>query len=227
MSTITLRDGIVFDLAKHFPETNKPVSVSCTGGMDSTLLLYLVLQMYGPQNVHVCTGVIHGRRQWEAVNAETIALSLGAVHIHKHDDDYTAMGPEEQIRLLRHVYHTYNTCNHYIGEGLNWFSANHTTSEIEERSRLNNNIFVPFIRDQLQKKHVIDMYYQLGIEHLLAQTHSCTTQATTHCGACYCCYERVKGFDDLGLIDTAGTYGRDWNEIVQRTKDQSLVRKNW
>ncbi len=226
MSSITLQDGTIFSLTEHFPETSLPVSVSCSGGIESSLLLHLLLQIYGTNNVHVCTGIIQGRRTWESTNAVRIAEAIGATHIHTFDDNFIAMNPEEQIRMTAKVRQDHSTGNHYIGEALSWYSANHTSEDREERSRINRSVFVPFVRAKLTKRHVIDLYYQLGIENLLQYTHSCTNYGEQHCGDCYCCYERVRGFHELGLRDTV-TYGESWETIVAGLEDPMRIKKNW
>lgn len=226
MSSITLRDGTVFNLAEHFPDTTTPVSVACSGGIESSILLYLLLQIYGASNVHVCTGVMQGRRSWESTNAVRIAQAFGATNIHAVSDNFTVMNPEEQIRMLAKIRQDYSTGNHYIGEALSWYSANHTTAEVEQRSRTNRGIFVPFIKAGLTKRHTIDLYYQLGIEEYLPQTYSCTAFDTEHCGTCYCCNERVRGFNELGLIDSV-TYGQSWETMVAGLNDPGKIKKNW
>ena len=226
MSSITLRDGTVFNLTEHFPDTSSPVSVACSGGIESTLLLYLLLQVYGANDVHVCTGVVRGRRNWESTNAVRVAQALGATHIHPVTDNFTTMNPDEQMRMLAKVRQDHSTGNHYIGEALTWYSVNDTSLEAEQRGRLNRGLFLPFIKARLTKRHVIDFYFQLGIESRLAQTHSCTTRGDQHCGICYCCNERVRGFHELGLIDSV-TYGESWETIVAGLDNPSIIKKNW
>lgn len=226
MSIITLTDGTIFDLTENFPSVTAPVSVSCSGGIESTLLLYLLLQMYGAREVHVCTGVIPGRRSWESENAVRVAQLLGATNIHRIEDNFTVMSPEEQINLIANVRQNYSTGNHYIGEALTWYSANSTDAEREARSRVNRGIMIPFIRARLTKRHVIDLYVQLGIQHLLGETYSCTVKGDIHCGQCYCCHERVRGFNELGMVDTV-PYERPWDTMVSRLNMPELIKKNW
>ena len=53
----------------------------------------------------------------------------------------------------------------------------------------------------LEKSHIVDIYYQLGIEHVLSFTHSCDQHETVACGSCNGCRERQWGFEQLGKSD--------------------------
>lgn len=227
MAIITLQNNKTLDLAVHFPEIDKPVSVACSGGIESTVILHLLLQMYGPDNVHVCTGVIRGRRDWESVNAVRIAQSLGATHIHSIDDNFSVMYPIEQMRLRDTIRNQFSTGNHYIGESLMYYAANHTSVQQEQLTRNNSQRnFLPFIAAQFTKRDVIDLSIQLEIGEILGQTHSCTSQGDTHCGQCYCCLERVRGFNEMGMVDSA-PYDISWQSIVERLETPALIKKNW
>lgn len=227
MAVITLQNNKIFDLSAHFPETESPVSIACSGGVESTVLLYLLLQMYGPNNVYVGTGVIHGRRDWESVNAVRIAQQLGAVHVHSIDDNFTVLGPEEQLRLRDTLRQQFSTGNHYIGESLMYYAVNHTSVRREQYARTSaQRNFLPFISAQFTKRDVIDLYIQLGIQHVLSETHSCTAYGNIHCGQCYCCLERVRGFEEVGIPDSV-SYDQSWGSMVARLDTPELIKKNW
>jgi hypothetical protein len=53
----------------------------------------------------------------------------------------------------------------------------------------------------LEKSHVIDLYYRMGVEHLLQYTYSCVTDENIHCGYCNGCVERAWGFEQLNKKD--------------------------
>lgn len=226
---LILKPGFVdFKIEDLFPDTMQVVGLSGSGGAESTLLMYLLAERYGPENVHVFSGVVHGRRHWESGNAARMAEHIGIKNVHLVDDDFLYMSAREQKRLItRARNHPYNCQGYFIGESLNYFSPNSTPQPIQEEiNRTKHSIYLPFIKARLTKSHIIDIYFQLGIQDILFKTHSCTVQDGTHCGECYCCLERVKGFNDLGLQDKA-TYDRDWETITQRTLDKTLIKKNW
>lgn len=51
----------------------------------------------------------------------------------------------------------------------------------------------------LEKSHVIDLYFKLGIESILQYTHSCIKNVQVHCGTCHGCIERIWGYDQLNI----------------------------
>jgi hypothetical protein len=60
-------------------------------------------------------------------------------------------------------------------------------------------VLVPF--KNLEKSHIIDIYYKLGIEQLLFFTHSCDQHELVPCGRCNGCKEREWGFNQLEKQD--------------------------
>jgi hypothetical protein len=58
---------------------------------------------------------------------------------------------------------------------------------------------VKFPMLHLEKSHVIDLYYKLGIENILQYTHSCIKNEQVHCGTCHGCIERIWGFNELDI----------------------------
>lgn len=227
-SIVTLKpDNTVFDLEADFLDKYKTASVSCSGGIESTLLLHLAAQKYGVDNVHALTGFIKGRRQWESVNAGRIAKELNITNVHVIDKEFEFLSSHEQKKII-YVSKRQLKCDvHYIGEAWMYFAFNTTwMPEQEEVPRTKDSVHLPFIRFKMKKANVIDLYFQQNIEELLYQTHSCTIRGSLHCGECYCCMERVKGFSDLGKKDKA-RYNRDWDTMVRASRDPALLRKNW
>ena len=73
----------------------------------------------------------------------------------------------------------------------------HRSSTLE--GPLPGRVLFPF--NHLYKYHNIDIFFKLGIEELLALTHSCTQKPAGRCNKCYHCLERKCSFDVLGLTD--------------------------
>jgi 7-cyano-7-deazaguanine synthase in queuosine biosynthesis len=61
------------------------------------------------------------------------------------------------------------------------------------------NLRFPF--QHLEKSHVVDIYYKLGLEYLLTYTHSCDHNEHTHCWNCNGCNERIWAFSQLNKKD--------------------------
>ena len=62
------------------------------------------------------------------------------------------------------------------------------------------NLITPFLK--LQKTHIIDLMFQLGLDELSNHTHSCTEKIYGRCGVCWQCTERKFAFDKLEMTDT-------------------------
>jgi hypothetical protein len=61
------------------------------------------------------------------------------------------------------------------------------------------NLVFPFI--DLYKTHILEIYKQLDILELADLTHSCTENIGQRCNICFQCYERAWAYKELGLID--------------------------
>ena len=197
-----------------------------SGGVESAALLLLLIERYGKENVHVFSGIIRGRRSWEAQNAEALCKYIGVENFHAVDEEFQFMGNQDNyklrlagLRLVPSIDGWFNGANKLLFAPTNI----NTQEQLDAINR--RNVFLPFI--QLLKHHTIDILYQLGREDVLYQTFSCTAQSGQHCGKCYCCHERVRGFATLDEIDEA-TYNVEWNDILKECfySDKHIV-KNW
>jgi len=223
---VVLEDGTVFDLNHHFPNHLKTVILSMSGGVESTLLCYLLVEQYGAKNVRVMSGQYVGRRWWEAANARRLATMIGV-----HDKNFHAivqtnqfMSAEDNWNMYMETKRNYIFDGWYNGTNAKLFTPSNVTSKETVKRLYNTNHFLPFAF--LEKHQTIDLYYKLGLDDLLYMSYSCTTQSEVHCGKCPCCYERVRGFATLGKKDQA-TYNVDWDKIVDKCykSDEHLVNK--
>lgn len=60
-------------------------------------------------------------------------------------------------------------------------------------------IVQPFF--DLTKDQIISMFFEEGVEDLLAITHSCTEMTRGRCGRCWQCSERAWAFQTIGRVD--------------------------
>lgn len=212
-SSLTFRDGIVLDLAKEFPQEHKLIAVSMSGGVESTALLLLLIERYGIKNIHVFTKHIEGRRDWESVNATRLASLIGvnSSNIHILNNNYKGFGLSENINFMQKAKEAVNYDAWFSGVNQLLFARTAPIDDsLIEKNRLRG-VYTPFIK--LFKRHTIEISYLLHKEHFLLNTYSCTTQAKAHCGRCYCCWERARGFAELNLIDKA-IYEIEWKNIL-------------
>jgi 7-cyano-7-deazaguanine synthase in queuosine biosynthesis len=61
------------------------------------------------------------------------------------------------------------------------------------------NLAFPFI--DLYKTHILEIYKQLDILELADITHSCTENVGKRCNICFQCHERAWAYRELGLVD--------------------------
>ncbi len=212
-SSIIFKDSVVLDLEKEFPREFTTVGLSMSGGVESTALLLLLIQVYGKENVHVFTGFISGRRQWESENTFKLAQEAGLSphQIHVVDRKYEVMSPKESYDLMIQAKKIVSLDGWFNGINRLLFAQTRTKSA-EEIKRINKlGIFLPFIR--LYKQHTIEIFFLLDQVDLLYKTFSCTVQKHVHCGNCYCCWERVRGFATIDQKDHA-IYGKTWREML-------------
>ena len=232
VASMTLQpDGLVYNPNDFFkPEFNK-VGVAISGGIDSTALLLLAVHVYGSQNVIAFSASLPGgRRAWEPIKAATVASVLGVRHeiIQGEETWFVAVssggtsGTSATLAAAKVMYPELDAT--FVGNSKLWFAPTFTPTSEQIQQGQATNTFAPLLA--LQKHHSIDIIRQLNSD-ILSLTHSCGTQYLSHCGRCYCCRERVRGFAALGANDSA-TYDRPWNEMKAEVYPTSIYEnRNW
>jgi 7-cyano-7-deazaguanine synthase in queuosine biosynthesis len=221
---LTLEDGIVFDFDYHFPKHLKTVALSMSGGVESTLLCYLLVERYGAENVYVFSGKHDGRRWWEAANSQEISNMLGVTKFYSIPLTLDFMSPQENWKIYARTKLQYKYDGWFNGTNAKLFTPSNVTSSHVVDELYKQNHFLPLV--YLKKYHTVGMYYKLGIEDLLYRSYSCSVQSEKHCGKCVCCLERVRGFATLGKRDQS-TYSIEWDKIVDQCyhSDRYLVNQ--
>ena len=211
-SLILQPDNRVYDLEYHFPDHLKTVALSMSGGVESTLLLLLLIDFYGANNIRVFSGEYRGRRSWESVNSKATAKRLGVFNHHSILQHNEFMSPQDNLQMFKTAKAKYEFDSWFNGTNAKMFDKRAVTSQ-EMVNRLNNiGYYVPFAF--LKKEHTVDLYHHIDREEELYSSFSCTLQPHIHCGRCPYCFERVRGFNRLGKKDQA-TYAREWEDIVK------------
>ena len=204
-------DKLVFDLDDKFSSNLKTVGLALSGGIESIALLLLLLRRYGNENVHAFSAYIKERRLWESEHAEKIAKELGLKHFSIVDAGFRVMSPDEHLILIKKAYEKMAFDGWFIGSNHLLFSDSFKPTVKQKIFMKENKIYTPFI--DLYKYHTIDIYFKTDFKDLLYKTFSCTERGDIHCGKCYCCYERVRGFAMLNEIDKA-PYALSWEEML-------------
>lgn len=201
LGTVTLSDGLVFDIDKEFHAgTFNVAGVAVSGGADSTLAMYILKQIVGAENVKAVSSTVSvngvPRRVYEPIKAAEHATSLGITHSVYTNSYKMIAGSFDIFKLRRSLLNSDPDVDaFFIGETARWY-ARGVTLTAEQLQTINQlKIFMPF--KNLQKKHIIELYSFFEIEHILSTTRSCTVDSAgldMHCGQCYCCLERYRGF---------------------------------
>ena len=225
---VTFKDGSTYDFDLFFPPPRKygdiKVALSMSGGVESTLLAYILVSTYGADNVTVFSGQYKGRRSWESTNPAFICRHLG---IKKHvpvPQSNHFMSPDDNWMMFVQAKQTYEFDLWFNGTNAKLFSGRNVVDNDTVERIKTQGYLVPFV--WLEKWQTIELYYLLKQSYLLQLSHSCTEQPPEqgHCGKCYCCHERAFGFLELGKPDPT-TYNipleqvqRDALDVIRRSE---------
>ena len=175
-----------------------------SGGLDSAVLLYLILK-------------------------NNLSVNLQLFSIKKHDGSYRCL--DNIIQFLENRTDTKLSNIIFIGDpnADHDQQSNTAIREIEEKfldidyvifgtnsnppgdvhlpglyprreRRFNPKILTPF--RHLYKTHIVDFVFEHNLEPLLEMTHTCTEKVNDRCGKCFQCNERIWAFEELGYTDT-------------------------
>lgn len=226
---LNFRDGTELDLDYAFPTELKTVAMSMSGGVESAALYLLLERFYGKDNVYVFSAHID-RRDWEAEKAKALCEYLHvshSTHFRVLNDNFHDMSPLENKRLRMMARKAVRFDGWFNGANKLLFAPTKILSNDHKQLVRSEGVYLPFI--DLLKQNTIEIFYLLGRQDVLWNTHSCTINHFDegHCGKCYCCHERVRGFGVLGEKDKA-TYNVEWEEILNECyySDKHTV-KNW
>lgn len=221
-------DNIVVDLDEMFPALPPGnIYVALTGGIESTLVLYLLIEKYSASRVIACTYRFGDRRAWEFGNAKAMAERLGVKHV---EAGYLAnsIGMAEQLPTPIAYFNRENGVFDnvrkmdpsfvagFTGKNTTELDPEVVTREEQEKYLVWYNVHRPLLATD--KHHSIDLLVKLGAEELLKYTHTCQRGGRGNaCGECHACFERVDAFDRLGMKDPA-IYKQDYELIVSNVR---------
>jgi len=186
-------------------QQNKKYGIMLSGGLDSAMLLYLILLENKFCNIQPYSIPKHdGSHKYvqgilEYFNTEfdielpkPIIVGNPAVH------------HSQQSRVaITELFLKYPVDYLFIGLNQNppepWVDPNW-----ERPNRLSKSpsvrIILPFI--ELYKTHIVDLIFQFDQKYLVNLTHTCTEQPVGRCKQCFQCNERSWAFEQLVQTDT-------------------------
>lgn len=180
-----------------------------SGGLDSALLLYLLLR--ADKNINIQPFTIakadgsylyvreilnYFENQFNIKLAETVIVGDPTAH-------HTAQSKTAVVEILekhQDVDYIYFATNQNPVNDFDY--SNYPDGSFPDRvlESPHPKILMPFIK--MYKDEILKLAFDYGQEKLLNLTHSCTEQKTGRCGQCFQCNEREWAFRKLNQIDT-------------------------
>lgn len=184
-------------------DVSKKYGILLSGGLDSAILLALILKYYPNINIQPFTIPKH----------DGASLYVNNIIAHLNNKCNTSIGNTIYVGNPN-VYHRLQSTtaimdifkNHSIDFIFN--ALNKNPQELENVNGAPNRIkksehprfILPFV--DLTKDKILSMMYDHNLEDLIDITHSCTEQQTSRCNKCWQCQERQWAFKQLNKIDT-------------------------
>lgn len=196
----------------QIPIMSGPLGINCSGGADSSLLLY-ILMSNTKDLIHIFTISSDEKGRSNAIViarvVEKIIQLTGNSHIEHHVRYVEKQTPENvaeiPIRFVQNKFITYwysgLTANpsKEIADSFGKNLCHHLRDPLVERSMISESLkkITPFTN--INKKIIADLYKELGlIESLFPLTRSCEVKHRLdyldHCRECWWCKEREWGF---------------------------------
>lgn len=185
----------------ELPKIRKRLGVLVSGGIDSTLLYYLLLYLNKENNAsHIIKPFTVLRKEGSRYFAKPMVN-----HVHRIlglPESFSTIVGDNTLPEPEQVGSGVENIIQKLGYGVVYIGAidtrpEHLINYDRPETIETHEVRFPFLH--LEKSHVIDLYYKLGIESLLPFTHSCDQNETNECGTCNGCTERIWGFTELGL----------------------------
>jgi 7-cyano-7-deazaguanine synthase in queuosine biosynthesis len=178
------------------------IALLFSGGADSTLLLYLLLLENKEYQKQITSYVIDRYNN-------PIEKSK---QIYKVLSDKFNLNDELKILLLPNLDPTIEVItggnilsktHSIIMTGVNKYPSDKSIRPKYEAKFLRDNIKdngkFKFPLKYLEKYHIIDAFYKLGIQEFLPYTHSCGSANMLPCGECFNCKERIWAYNILNI----------------------------
>jgi asparagine synthetase B (glutamine-hydrolysing) len=184
--------------------TTKRIGVMVSGGIDSTLLYYLLQYLKKThQTDHFIRPLMVPRHEGSTLYAKPMVN-----HVHRLLDlpeSYPTSVGTSEVPDPKQVESGVVDALKYLKIDTVYIGAISLRPEhlinIEKPEVIETET-IKFPLLNLEKSHIVDLYHKLGIESILQYTHSCNTSETTHCGTCNGCTERIWGFNELNTLST-------------------------
>lgn len=183
----------------QLPYLQRNIGVLVSGGLDSTLLYYLAKKLQTEK--YIITPYTLIRNDGSQIHAQ---------HVINHTHEILNI----PNKITTFVEVNEQNSNLQVSTGISNIIKNYKVNHllvglIDTRPEHSigfdiiypkDSFFVSYPFKNLQKCHIIDLYYKLNIQSLIKYTHSCVYNGM-RCGICNRCNERYWAFEKMNKID--------------------------
>lgn len=193
----------------------EPIGISCSGGADSSLLLYILMK-HSTDPIHVFTCSLDSKNRSTLKSASNVVskiIDLTENYNVYHHYHFVKEGKRIEELFKQQIQFVENKTIKWLYTAITKNPPFDVQRSFKEPSRENHErhplierplyiqnqpIYMPFTN--IDKQTIAKMYTELGItDSLFPVTRSCESVTLTegHCGECWWCEERLWGFGRL------------------------------
>jgi hypothetical protein len=189
-------------LTLDLPTESSKIGIFVSGGLDSAILYYLLMEENKRQNnIHEIVPLTVLRKEGSKNFAQLVVAHVQSAFHYSYSEslkvgDNTLPEPEQ---VKSGVQDAFKLGFKRVYTGLIEQLPEHMIGW--DKIPYNENDFFKAPMKDLNKSHVVDLCFQFKQEALFYITHSCAAWEVSRCYSCNGCNERRWGFEQLGLVD--------------------------
>ena len=183
-------------------DLDKKYGIMLSGGLDSAVLLYLLIQQepkiqIQPFTIDKTDGAAKYANPIVKHFNKKFNLSIPETH---YVGDPRAHHRVQSTTAVVDIFNNYPVDYLFIGINQNPPELDYLPGAPQRDKKSNDlKIIFPFVN--LYKTNIIDMMFKYNQQDLIYITHSCTEQSIGRCNRCWQCTERSWSFSKLGQED--------------------------
>jgi hypothetical protein len=189
-------------LSFTLPEERKKIAIFISGGIDSALLYFLLLEENKKlNNLHEIKPLSIIRKEGSRYFANLVIAHIHSFYNMPYQDPLlvgdNTLPEDKQVKSGMIDALTFGFEIMYLGliEQLPQHMIGWQPIPYKETPKFKAPLGI------LNKSHIIDLVIKLNQKSLFNITHSCSTYEIARCNECNGCNERKWGFDQLGEVD--------------------------
>lgn len=175
------------------------IGLYLSGGVESSLLLYLLSLQYPRREIKACVLIKPERINLTSVNNVLVWVENKTHKKLIREDIFPdpKWNPAKVIVGWGNTLLNTKTIDMLITGG-NDYPIGILDDMPVRQYMAGKNVYHPF--KGMLKTEIVNIYKQLDALELLHMTHSCFDDMTSHCGVCVNCRERFWAFKELGIV---------------------------